>query len=248
MKLGKLPARKDSVKLKLASYLTKNIVPPIKYNHAALETSGWQMLGNDQYGDCVLAGAGHETMLWCAETKKDVTIMEANTLSDYSAITGFNPADPATDKGTDMQVAASYRRKTGIIDTHGLRHKVAAYLAIAINNKTEFKVAMSTLGLVGLGLQLPNSALKQFDAGSTWTVEKNKSIAGGHYVPIVGYDTQHVYLITWGKLIKASWEFILKFADEAIAYLSEEMLMGGVTIDGFNINQLLADLKSLETE
>ena len=30
-----------------------------------------------------------------------------------------------------MQVAASYRRKKGVLDAHGKRHKVIAYLALA---------------------------------------------------------------------------------------------------------------------
>lgn len=245
MKLGKLPARPNSVTFKLSKYLSSYSFPS-KYNHTALETAPWQMLGNDQYGDCVLAGAAHETMLWAAEGKKDVLVSTDTVLGDYSAITGFNPTDPSTDKGTDMQVAASYRQKVGIMDTSNVRHKVSAYLAISIGNKDEFKAAMSHFGVVGLGVQLPTSALTQFEADKNWTVEKRSKIAGGHYVPLVGYDVQHVYLVTWGRLIKASWEFVLKFADEAVVYLSEEMLTGGVSIDGFNLDQLKLDLNALK--
>lgn len=244
-KLGKLPARPDSVKLKLRDYLGP-VAPPAKYSHTALETAPWQMLGNDQYGDCVWAGAGHETMLWNAEAKKMILITEQDALSDYSTVTGFKPNDPNTDQGTDMQKAASYRQKTGIVDNQNKRHKVGAYLSISLGSVPEFKTAMYLFGTIGLGIQFPSSAMAQFNAGKNWIVVSKSSIEGGHYVPLVGYDNTYVYLVTWGKLIKASWGFVKKYADEAIVYLSEEMLTGNVSLEGFNLTQLQKDLSQLQ--
>lgn len=244
MKLGKRPARKDAIKIKFGSYIS-GVAPPSKYSHTALETQSWQMLGNETYGDCVWAGAGHETMLWNAEAKKTITFTDTSVLSDYSAVTGFNPNDPNSDQGTDMQVAASYRKKTGVVDAAGNRHKVGAYLAISLGNKDEFKTAMYLFGAVGLGIQFPSSAMSQFNAGKNWTVVNSSPIEGGHYVPLVGYDSKYVYLITWGKLIKATWGFVSKYADEAVVYLSEEMLTSGQSIDGFNLVQLETDLAKL---
>src|SRR5882757_1904530 len=114
MKLGKLPARPNAVTFKLIDYAVALLVPPKTFGHQKLQTT-WGMLGNDKYGDCVWAGAAHETMLWNKEASKTVTFTDNEVLSDYSAVTGFNPSDPNSDQGTDMQVAASYRRKTGII-------------------------------------------------------------------------------------------------------------------------------------
>jgi hypothetical protein len=68
------------------------------------------MLGNDTVGDCVLAGGGHETMLWNREAGKTVPFTAANSIKDYSAITGYAPADPSSDKGTDMEIADAYNR------------------------------------------------------------------------------------------------------------------------------------------
>src|SRR5690349_9390610 len=129
MKLGKLPARKDAVQFKLSTFtdLSKLPTPPASHGHQD-ELVSWGMLANDQVGDCVLAGADHETMLWNKLAGRTVQFTDTTALRDYSAITGYNPDDPSTDQGTDMQVAASYRRKTGVVDVHGTRHKVAAYL------------------------------------------------------------------------------------------------------------------------
>ena len=133
LKLGKKPARPGAVKFKFANFLVKPKLPtpPKVFGHEGLIGANWEVLGNDHYGDCVWAGAAHETMLWNKEAARTVTFSNDSVLKDYSAVTGFNPNDPNTDQGTDMQVAASYRRKKGVLDAHGKRHKVIAYLALA---------------------------------------------------------------------------------------------------------------------
>src|SRR4051794_34526841 len=97
-KLGKAPARKDAVKLKLRDYLDTTILPkpPKDFGHEDLVPGPWQTLGNDRFGDCVLAGAAHETMLWNAAGGKTVAFDDGHVLRDYSAITGFNQYDPGT--------------------------------------------------------------------------------------------------------------------------------------------------------
>lgn len=244
-KLGKLPARKDAVKFKLSLFGAKLPTPPKEYGHYDLEGANWEMLGNDQYGDCVWAGAGHEYMLWNKEATKDVVFTTDNVLAAYTAVTGFNPNDPDSDQGTDMELAAKYRRRTGVVDDKGTRHKVGAYLAIEPNNRTELKQAVSTFSAVGIGIQVPESAQTQFSEGKPWTVVKNSPIEGGHYVPVVGYDSKYLYVVTWGQVQKMAWAFFDKYNDEGIAYLSEEMLTNGKSIDGVDLTSLNSILKAL---
>lgn len=242
LKLGKLPARPDSVKFKLTNYTTALPLAPPK--EVAINLN-WQMLGNDNYGDCVWAGAGHETMSWNNEAKKTVTFDNKSVLSDYSAVTGFNPSDPNSDQGTDMQVAASYRRKTGVVDAGGQRHMVAAYLALTPGNKTLLKQAIYLLGAVGIGIQFPASAMKQFNVGKPWSIVSGSKIEGGHYIPAIGYDSRYIYIVTWGKIQKMTWGFFKKYCDEAVAYLSLEMLTGNKSLEGFDLQTLQADLGKL---
>jgi len=244
MKLGKLPARKDAVKLKLSNYGTLPVAP--KSFKLFTTVSDWQgMLGNDRYGDCVWAGADHETILWNAERGQAVRFTEQNALSDYSAVTGFNPNDPNSDQGTDMQQAASYRRKTGVTDASGKRHTVAAYLAITPGNKDELKQAIYLFSNVGIGIEFPDYAMYQFNAGKSWHLQRGGTIEGGHYIPAVGYDGRYVYVVTWGKVQKMSWGFFAKYCDEAIVYLSDEFLTGALSPEGFNLSALNNDLAQL---
>lgn len=248
MKLGKKPARKDAVKFKLSQYLNLSALPtpPTKAGHQGLIVDWEGMLGNDKYGDCVFAGAGHETILWNKEAGKNVLITEQNALSDYSAVTGFNPNNPSSDQGTDMTEATSYRRKTGIVDSSNNRHKVIAYLAISPGNITQMKQAIYLFSNVGIGFEFPNYAMDEFNAGQSWHLKSGGHIDGGHYVPAIGYNGTYIYTITWGKVQKMTWGFFKKYCDEAVVYISDEFLTGGKSLEGFDLTQLQADLSQLK--
>lgn len=249
LKLGKTPARPGAVSLKFSTYLTPKLpAPPATGGHQDLLTHVvLGMLGNDQYGDCVWAGAAHETILWNEEAVAVVDFSDQSVLSDYSAVTGFNPKDPNTDQGTDVQVAAAYRQKTGVLDAQGKRHKVGAYLALKKGSQAEIMQAIYLFGAVGIGIEFPGSAMDQFNAGEDWTVVKGAKIEGGHYIPGVSYDPEFVYVVTWGKVIRASWAFIKKYMDEGVVYLSPEMLVAGKSLEGFDLAQLQADLAAIKS-
>lgn len=246
-KLGKLPARPDAVKLKMASYIdfSKFPPPPPSFGHDAGIT-GWGMLGNDNYGDCVWAGAAHETILWDREAAHKAKFTEANVLSDYTAVTGFKPNDPNTDQGTDMSLAAKYRQKTGVIDKYGKRHTVAAYLALRKGNLEEHILACYLFGAVGLGIEVPSSADQQFSDGRPWDVVPGDTIEGGHYVPLVGRGDGFLRVVTWGKVQKMTTKFFETYNDESIAYVSLEALTNNKSPEGFDAQTLLADLGKLK--
>ncbi len=245
MKLGKIKSA-NPPKFRLSKYidLSRLPKPPARFGHEDLVPI-WQMLANDQYGDCVWAGAAHETMLWSREgDAPDADFDDHSVLSDYSAVTGFDPANPDSDRGTDMQQAAAYRRNVGILDSSGNRHKVAAYLAIDPGNLQEHYVAIYLFGAVGMGLELPSSAMDQFDAGQPWRKVSHSSIAGGHYVPLVARE-DFIYCVTWGKLQAMSPTFFRTYNDESIAYVSEEALTNKLSPEGFDYATLVKDLNAL---
>lgn len=246
MKLGKLPARKDAVKFKLTQY-AKLPTAPKRVNHLSVIDSWQGLMGNDQLGDCVCAEAGHGTIFYNALAKNQVVVTTDNVIEMYKAVAGYVPGDPSTDQGTDMQVAASWRRKTGILDAQGKRHQIAAYLALSGKGATleeQIKQSIYYFGAAGVGFNFPSYAMDQFNAGKPWTVKKG-SIEGGHDVLAVAYDATYLYVVTWGKVQKMTWGFLKKYTDEALAYLSPEALVKGKSLDGFDVAQLQADLNSL---
>lgn len=243
MKLGKKVARPGAVSFKLTRYGRNLPAPPPKFGHQKL-ISRWFVLGNDQYGDCVWAGAAHETMLWNREASRIIDFTDTEVLADYSAVTGFKPDDPSTDTGTDMQEAASYRRKTGVQGSGG-RHKVGAYLAVPLKSAALLQTAIYLFSAVGVGFEFPDYAMDEFDNHETWHIKTGGSIVDGHYVPAIGYDSRYIYVVTWGQIQKMTWGFYRKYADEVIAYLSPEMLNNNKSLEGFDLSTLQADLAQL---
>lgn len=245
-KLGKKPARTGAVKFRFAAYTDAAALPmpPAAFGHETL-ISSWPMLGNDRYGDCVWAGAAHETMLLAKEAGKSVIFTDTNVLSDYAAATGFNANDPSTDQGTDLQEAASYRRKTGIIDATDCRHAIANYLALEPGDMKNLLLA-AYMFIAGVGLQLPASALDQAARNQVWDVVPGSPNAGGHYVPLLGRRADGLLVfVSWGNIQLATERFVQTYCDEAIAYLSEEDLTNRKSPDGFDYVTLAADLARL---
>lgn len=248
LQLGKKAARPDAVQLKLADYAGTLPAPPASFGWDYLvKPATWGMLGNDTVGDCVIAGGLHETLLWRASAHQTTSLSTAAAIKNYELITGYNPNDPASDQGTDMEAAAKYRRKTGLLDADGHRHKIGAYLAIALGDLDELAAALWIFGAVGMGIEFPAFAMDDFDAGKVWDVQRvHTKIEGGHYVPLVGRSANGNFRgVTWGAGVEITPKFIAKYADELIVYLSEESLINGVNLDGFKLAALQDVLKQL---
>lgn len=246
-KLGRKSYIRDKRDLKLKNYLDTSQLPPLPevFGHQALITN-WGMLGNDTVGDCVIAGADHETLLWCQEGGNSISFTDANAINDYSVITGYDPNDPNSDQGTDVRAALKYRQKTGMVDSEGKRHKIGAYLQLDQSNLNEVLMAAYLFSAVGIGINFPSSAMDQFNQGNPWTVVEGSAIEGGHYFPIVGYDGTYLYCVTWGQVQKMDVNFFKAYCEEAWAILSTEFLNNkSLSPEGFNLAQLQADLAAI---
>jgi len=244
LKLGKKVARVNSVSLKFGAFFDATALPtpPPVFGKPGLVTR-WGMFANDQVSDCVFAGAANETMLWRAWGGAPIPAFTDDTvLADYADATGYRPDRPDTDQGADLQEAASYRRKTGIADGNGVRHKIDAYLALHPGNIDEIALATFMFGITGIGLQLPTSAMDEFDNAEPWS-RRGLTVEGGHYVPCVGRNSAGNFLVvTWGRLQAVTPAFLLRCMDEGIAYLSFEQMGGIVNPRGFDEAQLRAAL------
>lgn len=238
-KLGKGPVKEDPRTFKLARFLTDRLpAPPVHLDPPAVPE--WPMFGNDDYGDCVFAGAGHEEQVVTFDAGKMLVPSLADVLHAYTAVTGFNPDDPSTDRGTVVLDALNWRRKVGL----GGR-KIEAFAQVDPKDGLEFRQAIALFKIVGLGLALPVSAQHQ----KVWTPTRGHDAEpgswGGHYVPAIAYDHSHVVIVTWGALKLMSWSFLHRYCDEAYAILSPDLLNAGKSPDGFDLATLNHDLHAL---
>jgi hypothetical protein len=257
LRMGKQSATYDRRDLKFRDFLVAERLPapPARFGYGAL-FGDWGMLGNGPddsvqpgfqgAGDCVWAGADHETMLWNSEAGHPVTFTGANAISDYSAVTGYVIGDDSTDQGTNVRTALGYRRSTGVVDGGGTRHTIGAYVSLEPGNWEELMQAAYVLLAVGIGIEFPSSAMDQFDNGQPWSVVPGAQVEGGHYVSVTGRRApDDIGLITWGKRQGMTRSFYTKYCDEAWGIASEEELKNGKNVRGFDYAGLQTALQQL---
>ena len=208
----------------------------------AQSPGGWGMLGNDLYGDCVEADDGHYLMLRTANAGTIVAPTTAQVLALYSAETGFNPNDPSSDQGTDEGSDCQFMCTTGL-----LGHKANATGFVNPQNISHLKWCIQLFGGCKFGVNFPQSAMDQFNAGQPWTaVQNDGGIIGGHDVLGVKYDGTWFYVITWGQVQQVAPAWILKYAEEAHVLLFADWIEdNGTAPSGFNLDALIAALQQI---
>jgi hypothetical protein len=251
LKLGKTAARHDPRALLLATYITPELpAAPASFDVTSKMPADWGMMDNDQIGDCTCAAAGHLIMEWTANAgKKMVTPTDKQIVVAYSAITGYNPTTGANDNGANEVDVLNYWRQTGIAGD-----KIGAYVSLEPANHTHIMDSVYIFEGCYIGLQLPTSAQAQTQNHQPWSVPPGGTTGdgkpgswGGHAVPVVAYDTRGVTVVTWGALQVMTWSFWEAYCDEAYAILSDDYIDGKKqTAEGFNLEQLKADLADLK--
>jgi hypothetical protein len=245
MKLGKKPFVASAKDFQLATVeVAMPAMPKTPFGYGTI-FSDWGMLGNDNVGDCAVAGPDHEVMLWNKLAKHPVEFTTANTLSDYSAITGYDPNDPNTDQGAYVRDVYNYRRTTGLIDKVGKRHKIEAFVQIDAKDWEMMITCVWTFGCVGMGFEVPDSIWDQI--GGIWTVVPGSQNIGGHYVPVVGTQEpqKECSVVTWGKKQRMSREFYEAYNDEAWVPLTKESLLPAANVRHIDWTTLSLQLASL---
>lgn len=250
MKLGKAPAehslRTMRSALRMASFLDPLGAPPATcdYYRAVEAQAGqdWRMFCNDQYGCCVWADTAHALMQRTANAGSIVYPSDADVLAAYSAVTGFDPRDPSTDRGTSETAACQWLMSTGFAG-----HKSAGTAMLDPRDLDHVRWCISIFGTCRLGLYpLPQSAMDQYDAGQPWTWVANSPSVGGHDVPLVGYDENWFYCVSWGRRIPVASAFITAYCDEAHAELYPDWVRAqGTAPNGLDLAQLEVDLRAI---
>src|SRR6185312_5832457 len=234
MKLGKKPPRHDHRTLRLCAYLASELPAPLLcVDWTKPLPADLGEMRNDQIGDCAEAGPGHLIQTWTGNRGDMLTVSDEAIVAAYSAITGYNPSDPATDQGSVLLDVLNFWRQTGIGG-----HRIGAYAAVNHTDVNEIKIACDLFGGLLTGVALPTTA--QGEIGATWQDTSGEPGSwGGHCMALVGYDADGLTFITWGKRQRATWAWWAKYADEAYALISTDWVDGTAEApSGFDAAQL----------
>jgi len=247
VKFGKLPPKVDPRTLMVEDYFSVPqpvLVPPEV--HWAAKVPQWGPMENDEIGDCTLAMVGHAIQCWTSNVAPYNMPPDSEIVKAYSAISGYNPATGANDTGCYLLDVLNYSKKTGVGVNH---HKLTAFAGIRHWTPDTIKRVIYLFGAAYIGIACPQSALDQFDAHQPWTSvtgPTGTTIAGGHAIPLFGYDADWAYFVTWGKPKKLAWSWLSLYMDEGYAPLSADWIASnGTAVNGFNLAQLLKDLKQI---
>ena len=230
-------------KLKAATYLNLAKLPllPNHFGHYSNRPPGgaWGMGANNKYGCCVLAGAGHEEMVWSAATDRPVPHFSDEIIaSQYLELTG------GADEGLDPAEVAKWRRTHGIADDAGVLHKIKAYALI--DSPTELDYAAYLFGAAGMGLFLPDDAEEQFNNHHVWDSTGGKP-TNGHYTVYLGKRRDGCRVVaTWGDIQALTDAYLKKYFVGGVCYFSPNYLLpSGLSPEAINEEALAADLQAI---
>ena len=258
--LGKKPFTPDHRDLALSKYVNKRILAsqvPAALNMATAFPApdgtqpAWDVdaLGNDDAGDCVFAGPGHQTTLVGALTGKPSVVTKDMAISIYSKLTGYDPVTGDNDNGYDIRTMLNYWRQTGLYG-----HKILAYASVNWLDPDEVAIAQFLgCGVIG-GFQLPTASQGQVDdqGRQLWFVPKGgwpkgqgPGTWGGHCIFVPGTSPGMDQGNSWGGATHWTADWRAQCCDEMwLIVLDHWSLANGRVPTGFALQDLLSDVAS----
>jgi hypothetical protein len=268
-KYGRRPARYTYASLARAIVMSRHLkslgpapaASPIDYTVAVTNqagSAGWGMDGNDQWGDCTCASSAHQKMVRTANAGKIVIPSMTNVMYLYAVMNGYTGSATnlaaieayatANDNGADELTLEQYLEHTG-----WMGNKLTGFANLDVTQLDELKWGQIIFGATRLGVNLPTTAMDQFNAGQPWDYVPGAQLDGGHDVPIVKYDADYVYVVTWGQLQPVTYAFMAAQYDDGTPYVEEAhceldaewLEKSGTAPDGLDLAQLTADLSAI---
>ena len=268
---GKTPKVEKTNILKHNKYTPKEgiTLPAFPFGYINLVKNPWGMMANGPdnsispgflgVGDCECASEYHKRMVIAAMGGNPKVFTSQDALTLYEKACGYNPDDPNSDQGCEIQAVLEYLKQQGIIDS---------YLELDNNNITEVYEAIYLFGGASLGIQMPQifmDAVNNAQEGQeiVWDTAKNDGgILGGHAIPALeaaGSDTTKrnvlvvgvaangdLIIITYGMVVRMTIAAYNKYCDEGwVSFSKEELNAAGVSPVGFDFATLEADEQAI---
>lgn len=243
--LGKNPPLVDERTLRFALYVQPQRLPlpPAAVDYGKAVTH-WPMYANERYGDCTCAAAGHMIQNWRTNTggspRKPTT---EEVVAFYSQFT-----KPGPENGVDVLRVLRRWRSEGLAGD-----RIEAFVSLRLGDTVEVKQSVQIFGGCYIGVVLPKFLTHADDPlAKRWDVPPQgrrgggeRDPNGGHAIPAVAYDADHLYVVTWGAVKAMTWSFYIAYADEAYAILSRDWLARNRAPNGFDLPALERDLSAL---
>jgi hypothetical protein len=242
-KYGKHPKKEDMYgrTLKAARYMVNLPQPPDMsdtlsrvLNNLKISSVGtaYPMDGNDKVGDCVMAGSAHTKTTWNGMIVKKNIPSKCDVLKQYYRLTGGG------DTGLNMLDTLNYWHNKGFFG-----EKIPGYVENDTKNIIQLKQSIWLFGSILVGMQVQEKDQYNFEHGYIWTIG-NIIPNEGHCVEIISYDAEYVTVLTWGGMVKATWDWVVNRLDESYTILPLEAKVNGFS-PNFPWEALQADIAAV---
>lgn len=233
-RLGKHPKKLDRRNLQMARYIPRLVRPPPAVDHASEMPSNIGMMGNDDWGDCTVAAAGHMVQSWSVYASGKATTIDEDTI--ISTYLQLSPRD----EGAYMLDVLNYWRKNGVGGD-----KIEAFVEVAAGDLNQAKLAIHHFGSLYIGLSLPDENLY-----GPWLTPTGKANPyNGHAVCLIAYnDKKRIFKVcTWGEIWDMSYDWYQRYCEESYACLNDISLLKstGKSPEGFDWDSLQRDLSHI---
>lgn len=234
-KLGCLPGRIPVGLRDLTWYVAGNL-PKAPAKVDVPKFGDWGMLGNDRYGDCGVAGLEHGF-----EADQTITGLKEREISDAQAVEYYLDYTNGIDTGVVLADFLAHVRANGYYD-----RTISAYAPIAVHDIPTLQTAVWLYGFAYSGIIVTAGMQQAFATGAPWDAEAcSGPILGGHCVPVVGYDDQFIYIITWGGVQSITYSAWHSISSESWAVITGEFETKHGDGRGVSISALKSDLNKL---
>ena len=228
LQLGKKGYVHDERTLMLAKFLKTDEfhVPEVFDFDKSRRPFPIRMWGNDEYGDCVIAGrCNHILRLERVEQRRTISLFDADAITEYKKLTGCQEPGDNNDTGLVVLDAMREWKNTGM-QTDGRsrirtarNYSIAAYGEIEPQNHEQSRAACFAFHGVHFGFWLPLAAQKMtgdgvWDYNGETGEEWQPGSWGGHLVYSKAFDPESHEVLTWGMKVKVTNNFIDKYSDE----------------------------------
>lgn len=222
-KRGLLPSTRFGIALD--DYLVGKLpaAPAAPFDYASKVAGGFPMAGNDQFGDCTIAGVIHVLQLCYAvvgemfEYPGDQAVEET-----YFNLTG------GEDTGLNMEtVLSAWSTGDGLFGT-----RLKGWGTVNAGSRAAMRSALYNFGHLYLAGDIPQEAEVQFEDHEWWMLEPGRNPAiGGHCFVGCGDRPnpphQGIDNITWGAETGFTWNWWASYGQQAFVVIPDVFVSAG---------------------
>ena len=231
LKFGRLPATRPAALSDLSVYATGKLPTPPKTVEPPKGV--YPMDGNDQYGDCTMAGVAHLIEAFDAEVaEKDPIPAEQEVVNEYFKLTG------GEDTGLNEAEVLKVWHTKGLFG-----ETIAGYAPVNPKDLLELHQSIAFYGGCYLGIECGPPQQEQFQRGEQWVWEDSAEEDEGHCVVALGYGPNGgLHVKTWGGEAILTAGFLAHNLQEAWCILPHQLIEAKKDNLGLDLAALEADL------